>query len=100
MGTGNQWGEGRPMRMRKGGSILEIDTRTLLAGKDLGQDPIEPPYIDASFGFPGDLSKVPNNQENTQGNGQWKVEAAPEDTRFVHLDPNVKKADPTPGGGW
>lgn len=88
------------MRMRKGGSILNMDTRTLQAAQDLGTDPIDAPYIDVNFGFPGDLSKVPNNREDTQGNGTAKGAVAVDNSFNQKMDASIKKGAAEPGGGW
>lgn len=96
--AGNQWGEGRPLRMHKGGSIQADINRD--GSRDMTPESFAGMYGSPQYGFPSDLTKVPNNPEDTQGNSTMKNVNAPEDARMARVTNSAKKSDAFPGGGW
>ncbi len=60
------------------------------------------PYLadqaDRQFGYPYNIADLPENQEDTQGNGGWTVAGPGPGISQAMTVPGSK--DPTPGGGW
>jgi hypothetical protein len=61
-------------------------------------EPYAGDQADRQFGYPFNIADLPENQEDTQGNGGWTVAGPGPGISQEMAVPGSK--DPTPGGGW
>jgi hypothetical protein len=61
-------------------------------------EPYEGDVSDRQFGYPYNIADLPENPEDTQGNGGWTVASPGPGISQQFKVPGSK--DPQPGGGW